>query len=74
MRRTIKSALPNVGWVGGKKAENKAQQEETTMRSLRNLAVTSLAVLTVNAAWADDDIWKRPTLLDAPGGLKQELA
>ena len=44
------------------------------MRSLRHLAVTSLAVLTVNTAWADDEIWQRPTLLDSPGGPKQELA
>ena len=47
------------------------------MQSPQHLAAKLLAVmaaLTTPAAWADDDILRRSTLLDSPGGLKQELA
>jgi len=44
------------------------------MHSICSLAIIPLALLAGSNAWADDDIWKRPALLDAPGGAKQELA
>ena len=33
-----------------------------------------LACVAAGGAWAQDDIWTRKTLLDSPGGPKQELA
>jgi hypothetical protein len=36
------------------------------MHSICSLAITSLALLAGSTAWADDDIWKRPALLDSP--------
>ena len=44
------------------------------MRSMHKLAIASLAMLAGGTVWAEDDIWKRATLLDVPGGPKQELA
>ena len=45
------------------------------MRSNHGLIVALLSILMGGSARADeDDIWKRPTLLDYPGGPKQELA
>ena len=44
------------------------------MHSIRKLAIASLAMLAGGTAWAEDDIWTRKTLLDVPGGPKQELA
>ena len=44
------------------------------MHSISNLAITSLALLAGSAAWAQDDLWTRSTLLDTPDGPKRELA
>ena len=44
------------------------------MRFIPRLAILSLAVLGCHAAWADDEIWTRSTLLDSPDGPKRELA
>jgi porin len=44
------------------------------MRLFRNFAIASMAVLALAGARAQDDIWTRKTLLDSPGGPKQELA
>ena len=44
------------------------------MRSIRHLYLALLAVPACSAVWAQDDLWTRATLLDAPGGPKQELA
>lgn len=45
------------------------------MRSLHRLWPALLATLVCGSARAEeDDIWKRSTLLDAPGGPKQQLA
>jgi porin len=45
------------------------------MCSVRGLILALLLVMSGGSAWADDDdIWTRKTLLDAPGGPKQELA
>jgi len=44
------------------------------MRLLTRRVIMALALLGCNAAWAQDDLWTRATLLDAPGGPKQSLA
>ena len=44
------------------------------MHSSRSLFLALLATVAGGNAWADDDIWTRKTLLDSPGGPKQELA
>lgn len=37
-------------------------------------AMAAALLATAATAWADDDIWARKTLLDVPGGPKQQLA
>ena len=44
------------------------------MRACRGPLLTMLAALGCSAAWAEDDLWTRSTLLDSPGGPKQTLA
>ena len=44
------------------------------MHSSRSLFLAFLATVAGGNAWAQDDIWTRKTLLDSPGGPKQELA
>lgn len=44
------------------------------MRLTRPLATLALSTLACTAAWAEDDIWTLATLLDSPGGPKQQLA
>lgn len=44
------------------------------MRSHRVWLSGLLACSVAGSAWAQDDLWTRKTLLDAPGGPKQELA
>ena len=44
------------------------------MHSSRSLFLALLATVASGNAWADDDLWTRKTLFDAPGGPKQELA
>jgi porin len=44
------------------------------MHSSRSLFLALLATVASGNAWADDELWTRKTLLDVPGGPKQELA
>jgi porin len=50
------------------------KRKEITMHSSRSLFLALLATVASGNAWADDDLWTRKTLFDAPGGPKQELA
>jgi len=43
------------------------------LRLTRPLATLALSSLACTGVWAEDDIWTRATLLDTPGGTKQEL-
>jgi porin len=48
--------------------------EETAMRCNFRLGLCALSLSAAAGAHADDDIWRRATLLDVPGGPKQQLA
>ena len=55
-----------------KEADDRGQNEETTMHVIRQAVLLALALPCV--CWSQDDWLQRRTLLDSPGGPKQQMA